>query len=342
MQNKKHLIIMSVLILVLSVIVYYSLMASGLFPAQGATQAVAIDWLFNLEIKLISFFFSVIMVPMVYSLVVFRRDEDDETEGPHIEGHTQLELWWTAIPLIIVIALGIIGADNLKQILTVDPQANEVKVVGFQWGWRFEYPDGFVSNELVLPVDKQSLLLMESTDVIHSFWVPEFRVKQDVVPGQVTQYRITPNTIGNYVVSCAELCGAKHAYMVANIRVVSDTEYATWVEEQATLAKEQELASAGQPDAGRGKLIYEQSGCKACHSTDGAEGIGPTWKGLFEHEVQLADGSTVIADDVYLTASIKQPALQTVAGYPSNAMPDFSYLKDGQVKDLVEYIRSLK
>lgn len=342
MQNKKHLIIMSVLILVVSVIVYYGLVASGLFPAQGATQAVAIDWLFDLEIKLISFFFAVIMVPLVYSLVVFRRDEDDETDGPHIEGHTQLELVWTAIPLIIVIALGVIGADNLKRVMTVDPQANEVKVVGFQWGWRFEYPDGFVSNELVLPVDQQSLLLMESTDVIHSFWVPEFRVKQDVVPGQVTEYRITPNTVGTYNVSCAELCGSKHAYMVSVIRVVGVDEYAAWVADQVKIAQELELASAGQPDAGRGQTVYEQAGCKACHSTDGAEGIGPTWKGLFEHEVLLSDGTSVVADEEYLTNAIKQPALQTVSGYPSNAMPDFSYLKDGQVKDLVEFIRSLK
>lgn len=342
MQNKKHLIIMSVLILVLTVIVYYGLMASGLFPAQAATQAVPIDWLFDIEIKLIAFFFSVIMVPLVYSLVVFRRDEDDETEGPHIEGHTKLELVWTAIPLIIVIALGIIGADNLKQVLAVDPQANQVKVVGFQWGWRFEYPQGFVSNDLYLPVDKQSLLNMESTDVIHSFWVPEFRIKQDVVPGQVTEYRITPNQLGDYVVRCAELCGSKHAYMLANIHVVSEEEYAAWVDDQVKIAKELELASAGQPDAGRGKQIYETAGCKACHSTDGSEGIGPSWKGLFEHEVALADGSTVIADDQYLIDSIKQPALQTVAGYPSNAMPDFSYLKDGQVNDLVEFIRSLK
>lgn len=342
MQNKKHLIIISVLILFLSVLVYYGLVASNLFPAQAAAQAIPIDWLFDLELKLIAFFFSVIMVPMVYSLVVFRKDDDDQSDGPHMEGNTTLEIVWTVIPLIIVIILGIIGADNLKRVLTVDPQANQIKVVGFQWGWRFEYPQGFVSNELYLPIDQQTVLKMESSDVIHSFWVPEFRIKQDVLPGQITEYRITPNLLGSYVVSCAELCGSKHAYMVGNIHVVSEKEYTTWVDGQVKLAKEIELASAGKPDAGRGKQLYETAGCKACHSINGSEGTGPTWSGLFGHEVTLADGSVVVADDQYLFNSIKQPALQTVEGYPSNAMPDFSYLKEGQIKDLIEYIKTLE
>lgn len=342
MQNKKHLIIISVLVLFLSVIVYYGLLASNLFPVQAAAQAIPIDWLFDLELKLIAFFFSVIVVPIVYSLVVFRSDEGDPTDGPHIEGNTTLEITWTLIPLIIVIILGIIGADNLKRVLAVDPRANVIKVVGFQWGWRFEYPQGFISNELYLPIDQQALLEMESLDVIHSFWVPEFRIKQDIVPGQTTEYRITPNLLGSYVVRCAELCGTDHAYMLGNIHVVSQEEYSIWVEGQVKIATELEQFSEGKPDPDRGKQLYETTGCKACHSIDGSIGVGPSWSGLFGHEVSLADGSVIVADEEYLFNSIKQPALQTVAGYSSNAMPDFSYLKDTQIDDLVEFIKSLE
>jgi len=342
MQNKKHFIIITVLILLVSVLTYYALLSIGLMPVSASIQSKPIDWLFDLEFKLIAFFFSLIMVPLVYSLVVFRRKDGDETDGPHIEGHTNLELIWTAVPLIIVIALGVIGADNLKQVLAVDPQAHQVKVVGFQWGWRFEYPEGFTTNTLYLPVDQQVLLNLESTDVLHSFWVPEFRIKQDLVPGQITEYRITPSLIGNYKVRCAEICGTSHSYMEAPVIVLSQADYAVWRDDQIKLAKEQELASAGKPDAGRGQVLYQESGCKACHSVDGSKGVGPTWDGLFESNVQLADGTTVAADEAFIRESILMPSAKVVKGYSPNAMPNFSYLKDGQVNDIIEYIKTLK
>lgn len=342
MQNKKHFIIITFLILLVSVLTYYALLSIGLMPVSASIQSKPIDWLFDLEFKLIAFFFSLIMVPLVYSLVVFRRKDGDETDGPHIEGHTNLELIWTAVPLIIVIALGVIGADNLKQVLAVDPQAHQVKVVGFQWGWRFEYPEGFTTNTLYLPVDQQVLLNLESTDVLHSFWVPEFRIKQDLVPGQITEYRITPSLIGNYKVRCAEICGTSHSYMEAPVIVLSQADYAVWRDDQIKLAKEQELASAGKPDAGRGQVLYQESGCKACHSVDGSKGVGPTWDGLFESNVQLADGTTVAADEAFIRESIIMPSAKVVKGYSPNAMPNFSYLKDGQVNDIIEYIKTLK
>lgn len=342
MQNKKHFIIITFLILLVSVLTYYALLSIGLMPVSASIQSKPIDWLFDLEFKLIAFFFSLIMVPLVYSLVVFRRKDGDETDGPHIEGHTNLELIWTAVPLIIVIALGVIGADNLKQVLAVDPQAHQVKVVGFQWGWRFEYPEGFTTNTLYLPVDQQVFLNLESTDVLHSFWVPEFRIKQDLVPGQITEYRITPSLIGNYKVRCAEICGTSHSYMEAPVIVLSQADYAVWRDDQIKLAKEQELASAGKPDAGRGQVLYQESGCKACHSVDGSKGVGPTWDGLFESNVQLADGTTVAADEAFIRESIIMPSAKVVKGYSPNAMPNFSYLKDGQVNDIIEYIKTLK
>ena len=342
LKNARHYIIMSVLVIVVAILTYEGLNKLGLMPVQASTQAVQIDWLFDIDVKLIAFFFALITVPLFYSLVVFRRKEGDETDAEHIEGNTPLEITWTAIPLVIVIALGIIGADNLRQIKAVDPQAIEVKVIAFQWGWRFQYPEGFTSNKLYLPVNQQVDLKMQSQDVIHSFWVPEFRVAQDVVPGTIQDYRITPNLIGDYKVRCKELCGTSHAYMESPVIVVSQVDYKTWVDTQAAAAQAAALASAGKPDATRGQTLYEESGCKACHSLDGSKGIGPTWKGLFGSQVKLATNDSVLADEAYLTESIKLPQAKTVAGFSVNAMPNFSYLTDGQVADLVEFIKTIK
>ena len=342
MQNARHLVIMAVLEDVVAILTYLGLNSLGLMPVEASAQSIEIDWLFDLEVKMIAFFFALIMVPMVYSLVVFRRKEGDESDAPHIEGNTKLEITWTAIPLVIVIALGIIGADNLRQVKTVDPQAIEVNVIAFQWGWRFQYPQGFTSTTLYLPANKQVVLKMQSLDVIHSFWVPEFRVKQDVVPGRTEDYRITPDRIGAYKVRCAELCGTSHAYMEAGVNVVSQTDYEKWVADQAATAKAAALTNAGKPDATRGATLYQESGCKACHSLDGSKGVGPTWKGLFGSQVKLADGSTVKADEAYLTESIKVPEAKTVEGFPANAMPHFGFLNDGQVADLAAFIETLK
>jgi cytochrome c oxidase subunit II len=341
MRNVRHFLIIAALVAIVTVLVYTGLNALGLMPVEASAQSVPIDWLFDLEVKLMSFFFALIMVPLVYSLVVFRSKKGDDSDGEHFEGNTGLEITWTIIPLIIVIALGIIGADNLRQVRAVDPQAIEIKVVGFQWGWRFEYPQGFSSKQLYLPAKQQVLLKMESQDVLHSFWVPEFRVKQDLVPGRVTEYRITPTLIGEYKVRCAELCGVSHAYMEAPVVVISQVDYDKWIADQTVLAQAAEAASAGQPDATRGQKLYNESGCKACHSLDGAKGVGPTWKGLYESQVPLSDGSVVTADEAYLTESIKEPNAKVVDGFNANAMPNFG-LKDGQIADLVEFIKTLK
>ncbi len=342
MQNLRHYVVMAILVAIVAVLTYLGLDALELMPVAAAAQAGPIDWLFDLQVKLIAFFFALIIVPMVYSLVVFRRRKGETGDGEHIEGNTSLEVTWTFIPLVIVVILGYIGADNLAQIRRVDPQAIEVKVVGFQWGWRFEYPQGFVSNTLYLPVDKQVVLKMESSDVLHSFWVPEFRVKHDLVPGRVEDYRITPTLIGDYKVRCAEICGTSHAYMLADVKVVPQVEYDAWVSEQAVIAAAEAEAALANPDAGRGEKLYNEAGCKACHSLDGSKSVGPSWKGLWGSQVPLADGSSVLADEAYIIESIRDPSAKAHQGFSPFAMPSFAYLKDGQVADLIEFIKTVK
>ncbi len=178
---------------------------------------------------------------------------------------------------------------------------------------------------------------MSSLDVIHSFWVPEFRIKQDVVPGRTTQLRITPIRLGNYKVRCAELCGLRHAYMTDPVIVSSQADYDAWVKQQA--AAEAALLAKGGPEAG--KAMVAQNGCGGCHSIDGTRMTGPTWRGLFMSQVKLEDGTTVTADEAYLTELIHDPNAKIVAGFPANVMPKFD-LTDQQIKAIVSYIETLK
>ncbi|GAB4502072.1 MAG: cytochrome c oxidase subunit II [Anaerolineales bacterium] len=343
MRDLKHYLSIAALTALVTVLVYQGMLGAHLLPVQASAQSLDIDWLFNLQYKFIAFFFALIVVPIAYSLIFFRRKDGDTSDAEHSEGNTPLEIAWTVIPLVIVVWLGYIGADNLARINAADPNAVEINVVGFQWKWRFDYPQGFSSDTLYLPADQQVLLHMTSPDVLHSFWVPEFRVKQDVVPGRETLYRITPILIGDYKVRCSELCGTSHAYMESAVKVVSRADYDAWVADQTAKAQAEAAAAAANPDPGRGKKLYESLGCKACHSTDGSAGIGPTWKALYGSQVPLADGTNVTADDAYIKMSILQPGAQTVAGYTAGAMPaSFGNLTDGQLADLIEFMKTLK
>lgn len=332
----KNTVVLVILILVVSVAVYLGLNAIGLMPQQASQQAEGIDWLFNIEVMAISFLFALIAVPLVYSLVVFRRKPGEEGDGEHIEGNYKLEIIWTVIPLLIVIALAYVGAWSLGDVIRAEPGALVVEVDAFQWGWKFYYPEeGITTNELYLPVDRQVLLEMESQDVIHSFWVPEFRVKQDIVPGQTTEYRVTPIEEGEYMVRCSELCGTAHAYMNAPVVVVSDVEFETWVEDQIALVPD----DPG-PNADRGEIIANQNGCFACHSVDGSVIVGPTWLNLYGSEEELSDGSVITVDDEYIAESILDPNAKIVQGFPPNAMPQYT-LSESEIADIIEFIKSI-
>jgi cytochrome c oxidase subunit 2 len=332
----KHVVIIVILVVASTFLIHTGLTNIGLLPAEASTQSVEIDQLFGIHIWLISALFSLIMVVLLYSLVVFRRRKGETGDGAYITGNTTLEVLWTAIPLLAVIVLAYIGGKSLGIIRRIDPSAMQVKVISGQWFWRYQYPDyGVTTTNLYLPVDRQVKLEMTSNDVLHSFWVPEFRVKQDLVPGRTTELRITPTLIGDYKVRCAELCGASHAYMEGLVKVVSQSDFDKWISEQQSAAPMDPVL--------RGQQLSQQLGCINCHSVDGSEKTGPTWLQLYQSEVELSDGSSVVADDNYLKTSIVNSNLQVVAGYSANVMPNFADLLDQtEVESLVAYIKTLK
>ena len=212
-----------------------------------------------------------------------------------------------------------------------------VKVIAQQWKFQFQYPQYlFASNQLYLPVGQQVDLQMTSLDVLHSFFVPEFRLKQDIVPGRTVDLRVTPTRVGHYKVTCSQLCGRLHAQMVADLYVVTPAEFTAWAN--------QEVASAPKDPVLIGQQLTSLYGCSTCHSTDGPKKIGPTWYKLFNSTVTLTDGTQVKADENYIHTSIVDPNKQIVQGFTPNVMPaTFSKaLTEDQIQDLIAYIKTLK
>jgi cytochrome c oxidase subunit 2 len=333
-NRMKHFIAVTMVVIILTVLVGLGLNNTGLLPDVASLQGLFVDQLFHFHFWMIAFLFALIVGFMLYSIIFFRRKKGDEEDAEHIEGNNALEVTWTVVPLVTVLGVAVLGANTLAKVTAIDPQALNVKVTGQQWSWRFEYPDtGVVSDVLVLPLGQQALLEMESADVLHSFWVPEFRVKQDLLPGSTTEIRITPTELGNYKVRCAEVCGLKHTYMLADVRVVSPDEFETWLAAEAAVADD---------PVARGQKVYEQYGCKACHSIDGSPLVGPSFLNAYGHTVELEDGSTIQADDDYLYNSIVDPNSQIVAGYAPAMPQNFAdQLSDDQIADVIAFIKSL-
>jgi cytochrome c oxidase subunit 2 len=334
----KHFIVAGVLVIVVAALLIVGLNALDLVPDLASEEGGFVDRMFEAQIYVIAIIFSLIVVFMLYSVVAFRRKPGDTSDGAYIKGNTPLEITWTVIPLIVVIGFGIWGAGQLNEITAGDPNELVVEVTGFQYGWRFDYPDYDISSsDLYLPVGRQVLFEITSEDVIHSFWVPEFRIKQDAVPGRWTTLRVTPSEVGDYRIRCAEMCGYAHAAMYAPVVVVEPDAFEAWLAGQEVAAPPpEELAPAE-----LGARLAGEQGCLSCHSIDGSSLVGPSWLGLYGSERQLDDGSTVVADDAYLRDSILNPGDQILADYPNIMPAAYGFLSDEELNGLVEYIKTL-
>ena len=334
----KHIAIVTVLTILATLGLGFLLQNMELLPQPASAEGQVVDAMFDLQFWIISFLFSLIVVFILYSVVVFRRKpgEEDQT-GDYFTGHSGLEIVWTLAPLIVVLVIGSLGVRDLTDIISPADDELTVQVTGFQFGWRFDYPEeGVTSNALNVPLDRKVHLELNSLDVIHSFWVPEFRVKQDAVPGKTTHLRFTPNQLGTYTLRCAELCGLSHTYMLADVNVMEAADFEAWV------AGEQQVVSGDDSSpVDFGVRVY-QINCTSCHTVDGSTGIGPTFLGSFGAERTLESGETVVMDETYVHNSIVDPGSQIVQGY-SNIMP-LGYgdtLSPEEIDGLVAYIKSL-
>lgn len=303
-------------------------------PEQASKHAADVDWIHNLITDLSVLFTVLIVGVMIYFAWKYRKQGGIDHETPQIEGSHSLEIIWTVVPTIICIIIAYYGIIYYHDIRKVDPKAMTINVTGQKWFWEFEYENGKkTTNDFVIPVDEPVRLLMQSKDVMHSFFLPAMRVKRDVIPGSYTYLTFTPIKTGTYKGYCTEYCGDSHYAMLANLKVVSRAEFDAWVEDKGKIITD---------PAKRGALTYKAKGCNTCHSLDGSRIVGPTFAKLFGSERELADGTKVIADEAYLRQSIYNPNSQIVKTYSSGLMPVFEgQIPEADLLDLIAYIKTL-
>lgn len=303
-------------------------------PPQSSTMAGEVDWLFNLILGISVFFFVLIVVVMLVFVIKYRRREGWEKAEPSTSHNTLLEITWTGIPMALVVVIFFFGFKSYLNMSTPPANAYEIQVSGQKWNWSFTYPNGYVDQNLHVPVDRPVELVMTSVDVIHSLYVPAFRIKMDVIPGRYSKAWFEATKIGEYNIFCAEYCGTGHSDMSAMVIVHPPGEFESWLE------KASNFLLTMTPEEG-GRKVYEIRGCQQCHSVDGGARTGPTLFKLFGKEESLTDGSTVIVDENYIRESLLEPNAKVVAGFEA-VMPTYQgRLKDDEILALIAYIKSL-
>jgi cytochrome c oxidase subunit 2 len=309
------------------------------FPTQASTQAETVDTVWDVLIIFSVPVFVLVMVVVLYCVWRYRMKPGEELkDGPPIHGNTRLEIIWTAIPAIVLVALCSYSYVALTDIEEAKADALNVRVVGEQFTWTFYYKDEsgeeFGSPQLYVPRDKPVLFTVQSLDVIHDFWVPAFRMKIDAVPGVDTKLRITPKTNGEYPVVCAELCGLGHSVMRQTAHVVDQEEFDTWLQERAAGAAEGggEPAGGGGGGAPDGKALFTDSGCGGCHALADAGTQGGTGPDL--------DEGLAGEDEAFIRESIVDPSAEVAQGFADGIMPpNFGdTLQPAELDALVKYL----
>ena len=301
-----------------------------LFPEQASTMAGRVDALYIALVALAAFFSVLIACLVVGFAVKFRRRSPGEIGVP-IHGNFTLEAVWTAVPLVIVTVVFLWSAEIFFSMNRIPPQAMEIYVVGKRWMWKVQHLSGQREiNALHVPVGVPVKLLLTSEDVIHSFYVPAFRMKKDAVPGRYATMWFQATKPGRYHLFCAEYCGTKHSGMIGWVDVMEPAAFQAWLTGGGTGSL-----------AGEGQKIFQSLGCVTCHRAD-AQGRGPRLEGLFGRTVTLASGEEVVADADYVRESIVTPAAKVVAGYQP-VMPTYQGLVSEEgVMQLMAYIQSLQ
>ena len=301
-----------------------------IFPGEASTQAVSTDHIFFVLV-LISSLIILLVFGLIVGFAIRYRNGSRAPRGPLPEWlQRDFEIGWTAATAFLFLFIAwFTTASNLGS-LAPNKSAMQIHVVAKQWMWKTQHPSGAREiNALHVPINTPVTLLMTSQDVIHSFFVPQFRIKQDVLPGRYTQTWFEATTPGTFHIFCTQLCGTEHARMTGEVVAMSQEDYARW--------------SVAQPEADdiarTGESLFRSLGCSGCHAL-GATVHAPPLLGLYGKPVHLTDGRTVMADDAYIRDSILQPGRDIVDGYP-NIMPSFAGLVgDEEVLALTAYIRS--
>jgi cytochrome c oxidase subunit 2 len=301
-----------------------------LFPERASELAAEVDALYFFSLA-VTAFFSVLIAVLVIVLATRYRRRDPGEVGQWEKEPAWLEISWSIVPLVILLFMFVWGTKVYFEASRPPADAREYFVVGKQWMWKFQHPEGHREiNTLHVPVGQPIRLTMGSEDVIHSFFVPAFRVKKDVIPGRYTTFWFEATRTGTFRLFCAEYCGAEHSLMIGKLVVMEPTAYERWLESERPL---ETMATSGEQ-------LFAKYVCNTCHKPDTAA-LAPILHDLEGSEVALADGSTVTADLDYLRRSILDPTHEVVAGY-NPVMPTYrGQISEEELVQLLQYIRSL-
>ncbi|HKH49388.1 MAG TPA: cytochrome c oxidase subunit II [Thermoanaerobaculia bacterium] len=309
-----------------------------LFPESASSVAPQVDALFYAWTAVSIFFTALIAVLIIYFMARYRRRHEDEVGLPE-RAPVWLEIAWSVIPLLIALAMFAWGTQVFVQIYRPPADAVVYYGVGKQWMWKFQHPDGQREiNTLHVPLGQAIQMKLTSEDVIHSFFVPAFRVKQDAVPGRYSSVWFRATRPGVYHLFCAEYCGGEHSRMIGSVVVLEPQQYEEWLAG----------GPAGQPLTASGAELFQQLTCQTCHG-EGGSGAGmagmapraPSLVGLYNRQVALADGRKVVADDSYIRESILNPMAKVTAGWQP-IMPTFQgQVTEEQLTQLISYVKSL-
>jgi cytochrome c oxidase subunit 2 len=301
-------------------------------PPQASTLAPEVDSLYYFIFWGCAFFFVLILGLCVLFILRYRRREGEPVlESSH--HNTTLEFTWSVIPLILAMVVFVWGFRSYMSMSVAPANTLDYTVVGKRWLWEITHPNGLVAiNEMTVPQGRPVKVLLRSEDVIHSFFVPAFRVKQDALPNRYTTLWFEATMPGDFDLFCTEYCGTGHSTMLAKVHVLAPAEYDAWVEAQATDVE---------PTPEAGEKLYVSKACVTCHTLDGSVKTGPSFKGLFGRQEPLADGTSVLVDENYLRTSILEPGRQVVAGF-SPVMPAYAgMLKPNEIDALIAYIKTV-
>lgn len=305
-------------------------------PVGVSRVAGRIDSVFLFIVVIALFFFFLTQGTLIWFAWRYRRRKGNEGEStPYITGNRLLETLWVVIPSALVLAIFAYGWIVFRDIRTAPAGAADINVVARQWLYEFRYSDGRSSiNEVRVPLGKPVRFVLTSSDVLHGFYLPAFRIKQDIVPGRYTDLWVQPEKAGSFDIYCTQYCGTGHSTMRAKMIVMDAADYRRWV------------AGESKPDLAppwmKGKALVERYGCLGCHGVDGVDRIGPTFKGLYGRKVEMSDGSALIADESYFRESILDPAAKVVKGFDP-VMPTYrGTLKDDEIAEIIAWLKTVR
>lgn len=275
---------------------------------------------------------------MIVFIVKYNRKKNKK--ATQIEGDIRLELLWTIVPTLLVLVMFYFGWAGWRPMKDPPKDAFEVTSISRMWSFSFVYENGKMTDKLVLPVNEAVVINLESVDVIHSLYIPAFRVKEDMVPGQTKQMWFRPQAEGTYDLFCTEYCGLRHSYMETTVEILSREEFDAWYTDTTAV-----LATEGAIPGAEGLAILRAQGCNACHSTDGSRLVGPSYLGLWGKERLVNEGNekiSVTADEAYIRSSIYDPNSQIVEGYQKGLMQSYEGLiSDEDIEKIIEYLQGL-